>query len=294
MSTPTPNIFLSWSGDLSQQVALLLRDWVPNVVREATLWVSTEDIAKGSVWNAELNGVLAKCRMGVVVLTADNQTTPWVLFEAGCIFKAMEQARVCTLLCGLTPPLTGPLGQFQATRIDKKDVQRLVRDIDNAVNEGPNPRLAKWFDQFYPELESGFKKIMDDHKGPTPTKQPSQIELLGEILTGIRDLQRSQGKVGTSKTVQDMGGPVYRNGIRFRWMPDATKEYDTFKPTHRALLLERINDIGASKLNSLGEFSVAEETIDVSGADFDTLVLKLTNEPGGPVVTILKLELFPF
>jgi hypothetical protein len=43
-------VFISWSGDLSKQVAGLLAGWIEDVLQGVETWISTEDIEKGSIW----------------------------------------------------------------------------------------------------------------------------------------------------------------------------------------------------------------------------------------------------
>ena len=43
-------IFISWSGEKSRRIALMLREWFPNVLNAVEPFVSSEDIAKGSRW----------------------------------------------------------------------------------------------------------------------------------------------------------------------------------------------------------------------------------------------------
>lgn len=52
-------LFISWSGEISHKVAVVLRDWIPAVIPSITPWVSTEDIRKGTRWGAELAKELA-------------------------------------------------------------------------------------------------------------------------------------------------------------------------------------------------------------------------------------------
>ena len=122
VTTPAPNVFLSWSGTLSKEIATALREWLPDVVRDARPWLSAEDIGKGTVWPGEIQEALSHCKVGVCVLTRESLVSPWVLFEAGALYKAMNDSYVCTLVCDLEPPITGPLGVFQATVCNEEDM----------------------------------------------------------------------------------------------------------------------------------------------------------------------------
>jgi hypothetical protein len=52
---------------------------------------------------------------GVICVTPENLNSPWVLFEAGALAKAMQGAKVIPLLFDLEfSDISGPLAQFQA------------------------------------------------------------------------------------------------------------------------------------------------------------------------------------
>ena len=57
-------IFVTWSGNLSLQVAQALRSWVPSVLQSVEVWVSEEDIGKGRRWSEEVFRQLESCRFG--------------------------------------------------------------------------------------------------------------------------------------------------------------------------------------------------------------------------------------
>ena len=76
-------VFLSWSGEKSQRVAIALREWLPAVINELDPFVSAKDIAAGARWLAEIADQLDSTSFGIVCVTQENQTAPWLNFEAG-------------------------------------------------------------------------------------------------------------------------------------------------------------------------------------------------------------------
>jgi hypothetical protein len=114
-----PNVFISWSGDRSRLVAEFLRGWIYTVVQAARPWMSDSEIEKGSRSLEEITRALAGCKVGIVCLTPENTERPWILYEAGCLSKSIDdRTRLCTYLIGDMQPsdIRPPLGMFQVNR----------------------------------------------------------------------------------------------------------------------------------------------------------------------------------
>lgn len=180
------DIFVSWAGRDSHAVALVLRQWLPEVLPFVRPWVSSEDIRKGTRWSDELWGRLRKTSYCIVCLTPAAARSPWVNFEAGAVARAVGgRAHVSPLLLGLSPKdLDGvPLAMFQCTEFARHDVERLVKAI-NAVATTPVPesQVSRWFDREWALLRDEVRRIeiteddseeeraLEDEASPSPTK----------------------------------------------------------------------------------------------------------------------------
>ncbi len=87
-------VFIPWSGEVSERVAIALREWLPLVVHEAEPYVSSEDIAKGKRWPMELGERLEEIGFGIICLTPSNLSSPWIHFEAGALSKSLDESQV--------------------------------------------------------------------------------------------------------------------------------------------------------------------------------------------------------
>lgn len=188
-----PNVFLSWSGEYSKSMAESLYRWIPRFIPNAQPWMSSEDIGKGTIWTSELNARLASCKVGIIVLTPDNLNVPWLNFEAGALFKAMPERLIATLLCGLEGSITGPLGQFQKTELQRRDVAKLFRDINSALPDlSPDELIEYYFNTAWSDFETETRKIHSEYAHQASPVRISEREILEEVLATVRPLRRAQ------------------------------------------------------------------------------------------------------
>jgi hypothetical protein len=154
-------VFVSWSGEASHDVAKALKDWLPNVIQAVDVFLSSEDIAKGSQWFHELGTVLDESGFGVLCLTRDNLSAPWILYEAGALGKRFEQTRVVPLLINLKPTdLSGPLSHFNAALLDKEEISKLVASINAELGAEKltDKQREKAFQAWWPDLEQTLQQ----------------------------------------------------------------------------------------------------------------------------------------
>lgn len=188
-------VFLSWSGKSSQSVALVLKDWLPQVIQVIEPYVSSEDIGKGERWSVDIAKELDTTNFGVLCVTKSNVHAPWLNFEAGALSKAFEKSRVSPFLLDIKPTdISGPLVQFQATQFSKHEVKKLLLSINSTTNSLllPESRLTKAFETWWPDLENSLGDIISDHSQPAKQKTEIKISNTEKLLEEVLELVRSQ------------------------------------------------------------------------------------------------------
>jgi hypothetical protein len=189
-------IFISWSGPRSAAVAAVLKEYLPLINNNFLPWLSSDDIPTGSRSTDEIADALKNARAGIICLTPNNLTAPWILYEAGGIAKTVEKPLVCPLLIGLEPSqVSKPLGDFQGIRLKEKEplpenagLLRLVRTLNKALGDSALPEATqeRTFNVYWSEL----KEKLDLNRLPSegvPVKAARTSEdMLAEVLDTLR------------------------------------------------------------------------------------------------------------
>jgi hypothetical protein len=156
-------------------------------------YFSPDDVAKGTRWATEIARELEACRVGLICLTPDNLTEPWLMFEAGALAKSLDSSRVCPLLFGGVEPsdLTGPLAQFQSARFEAAEVKRVLRTINAAMEDSalPTDVLNTVFEKWWPELERDIATELERAPQQRRHVRPER-EILQELLELSRGIMR--------------------------------------------------------------------------------------------------------
>lgn len=198
-------IFISWSGKMSHQIAVILREWIPSVIQSVEPYVSSEDIDKGARWSTDIAEELQGAKYGILCLTPDNVEAPWLNFEAGALSKTIIDNYVSPFLIGLKPSeIKGPIVQFQSTSYNLDDVKKLIHGINEANSDTKidKERLNSYFDVWWPKLKEKLDKVeksikVESAKKTNPNLKEKQVEVSksDEVLEEILALARSQQRL---------------------------------------------------------------------------------------------------
>jgi hypothetical protein len=189
-------VFISWSGELSRELAEAIRKWLPSALQYVKPYFSPADIEKGSKWASEIFKELSASTVCIIVLTRDNLNSNWIMFEAGAISCTIDKARVCPLIFDIEETdLQGPLAQFQATKFLRQDVRQLFGTINGAAGENKlaDSVVEAVFEKWWPDLEHEIQTIIKGHKETRSSKDiRSERDLIEELLLLTRKMAAEQ------------------------------------------------------------------------------------------------------
>jgi len=225
-------VFLSWSGTKSHKIALAFKDWLPSVIqfiKEDDIFVSSEDIDKGSRWSSEIADKLQNSNFGIICVTAENTKAPWLLFEAGALSKFKNTSRVCSFLFDLKEiEKTNPLSQFQSTKFEKEDILKLIKSLDKANEKKIDERqLTSTYISCYNKLKKSLDKIENGNKLAKNVKPRFFCEYHLELENAKLAIEQELAEI-IAKGIKK----VYKN------QNDAVKDY---KKTHYSSNISTIN-----------------------------------------------------
>ena len=128
----------------------------------------------------------------MICLTPSNLHADWILFEARALSKTLQNTFVCPLLIGLEPSdINGPLAQFQATKVTREGILKLLKTLNTGLAESalPDSHIEEAFEVWWPKLEGELKKLPKDEDLPRP--QRTERDLLEEVLSLVRNQNRT-------------------------------------------------------------------------------------------------------
>lgn len=194
--------FFSWSGELSKAVANAFYNWLPSVLQNVKPYLSAEDIDKGEKWMNNISSNLEETSIGIVFVTKENVTSPWINYETGALSNSLKASNVCPVLIDLNKgeiDSRNPLFHYQATSVnEKEDILKLLKTINNQQKEFAisDDALKKVFEWGWPTLESELKEILKavESKITQPSTKEDEIDYkaMEEILALLRSIKKEQ------------------------------------------------------------------------------------------------------
>ncbi|MGO4345524.1 TIR domain-containing protein [Paenibacillus sp. MCAF9] len=198
-------LFLSWSGTESKQLAVIFKEWLPNVLQYTQPYMSAKDIFLGEMWNNNIRNNLEESVFGLIFVTPNNINSPWINYEAGALAKTLDSKVVPILYNADVMILNeGPLKQFQSAKsLGKEDVYSLLKSINSTNEQGKldESRLEKAFEVWWPELNGQINNITTDDS-ISPVAEPSEKDLLNVIYSKVVEQEKLLKRETTNKEMR--------------------------------------------------------------------------------------------
>lgn len=184
-------VFISWSGNKSQEVAKILKQWIPCVIQSVEPYFSSADIDKGARWSTDIAKELQDASFGILCVTKENLSSSWLNFEAGALSKSIDQSKVCPFLVDLKPSdiQNSPILQFQMTSATKEELLKLFESINANLGEKQlnETVLSTTFDTFWPKINEALQSVAEKSTSKsTITLEEKDLQPLEEILELVR------------------------------------------------------------------------------------------------------------
>ena len=163
-------------------------------------WYSQKAIDAGARWADTLAGPLSEYKFGILCLTPENRHADWLIFEAGCLAKTLDDdTRVVPYLFGGIQPadITGPFTQFQMKVADREGTLDIIKALNIQLKEPlPDDLLLDAFSDRWPKLEAKLAEI------PAPQEKLGKArrdmnEMLEEVLGTVREIARRPWPAGS-------------------------------------------------------------------------------------------------
>ena len=134
-------LFISWSGERSQKVAEVVKEWVQTLFPKGIdVWLSSENMIPGRLSMPKIIKALKTSDYGIFCFVKDNCKSSWMMFEAGAISKQSDAAEAEGLY-GIIFDGTiedfrrTPFEQLQLTVFDKKSLDKMFKSINTKMGQ---------------------------------------------------------------------------------------------------------------------------------------------------------------
>lgn len=162
-------IFISWSGNISKEIAKALKICLEKEIFPNTgfsCFVSNLDIASGSDWWNKIKRELKTCKMGILCITKENLKAPWIYYEAGAMIAQEIPAVPLLISCDIKFLQDSPLKGNQCVNFyNEPQFVKMLLDINNkmhllSINEDQQKMIySAEYNKLKSNLEPYLKKL---------------------------------------------------------------------------------------------------------------------------------------
>lgn len=161
-------VFISWSGKNSKAIATKLKKTLEDIFENEnfSVFMSEKDIESGTEWFKTIKDHLMKSCCAIIVLTKENISAPWVLFESGAMAINYEDKKVIPMLFEVDIEEKSPLSHYNHIKFSKNGFEKMVLDIRDfcKFDKMTIKQLSTVINRSFAEFNNNIAKNLDELK----------------------------------------------------------------------------------------------------------------------------------
>ena len=192
-------IFLSWSGNISKEIAEIFKQMLEDCFYEKiSVFMSAKDISLGTNGINTIFNALTQSDMCIAFITPINVNAPWIAFEAGVIAgssnnsKLNVEKRIIPLLFGNIDTQKfnkNPLHNYQYAAASLEKINELCIDIAKQLHYNDIIKTVKQVEAKTKKYFSEIAKILEQIPGTGLLKSKGFVEFLSSEYSFGSSLQ---------------------------------------------------------------------------------------------------------
>ena len=193
-------VFVSYSGTTSRRVAEHLVEFIKNVL-SVSPWIGIE---AGNRWFGILTERLGEAVFGILCLTTENLTAPWIHFEAGALSRDVNIPVVPFLFDILPKDVRDPLKQFQTVGCDDRNgVRTLIYSISRSCHiPSDMAEINRSFDNYWNGFYDQLVNLRSTFASLLAPDRPCYIVCSSHPTRSLRDQASKVRKLFGGRTIR--------------------------------------------------------------------------------------------
>ena len=194
-------IMISWSGALSRDIGIILRELLSVTSQATDIFLSAEDIKPGDNWQLAITEIIASCQIAIVCVTSENSDSPWLMYEFGVLTQKNNddilKRQVIPLLIDTDVKMlhSSPLLQYQTCDLSKEAIYNLVLQINKQLQDPVmGSKLNELFNAIWPTFELKIQDRLTPKSKLTENDNADKFNDLQQSAQRLLDKIDSSGR----------------------------------------------------------------------------------------------------
>lgn len=155
-------LFISWSKDISREIAIELEQFIETVSSDFNVFSSTKHLQKGTRLIGEIESYLENSYCGIFIVTPQNLRSEWLHYELG--YLRSRGVKTVPLLFGVSKnELSDLFSNLTFVIFGKENFWKLLEEIHTNLRQARKAAIEtakRRYEHSYDKYEEGINKIL--------------------------------------------------------------------------------------------------------------------------------------